>query len=239
MVNMNRQLLEIMSWRALTEIVRRHPARLRIAEAHPAGGFYDSLELFDAPPGGQSRHLLTLNRPGSAHICAGIQHRQAQSDHWTTFYQDYLEAEEPLQIIDRLTDLLGLPPVSPLPASTPLTLVYRLIAALLTHAALGRVAWQCRSGYQDGPYGSGIAEHWFGVIPAAAERLYERRQDDLFGEPARRFWFLLRAGEPVICLETTGLAWDRHGQAHQLMARYARDRRIWPLVVAVAGDLLP
>lgn len=238
-VNMNRQLLEIMSWRALTEIVRRRPDRMRIAEAHPAGGFYDSLELFDAPRGGQGRRLLTLNRPGSAHIWSGAEHGQARPHSWTSFYQDYLEAEEPRHIVDRLAALVGLPQVSVLPASTPSTLAFRLIAALLAHAAFGRVRWRCRSGYRDDPYAPGIAERWFATFPAAAERLHKRRPDDLFGEPARRFWFLLRAAEPVICLETTGWAWDRHGQPHELLACYERERRIWPPIVAVAGDLLP
>ena len=62
--------------------------------------------------------------------------------------------------------------------------------------------------------------------------------EDVLGEPAYRFWFLLRGEEPLLCMETTGRGWRRAGQHFDLWAEYRRTQRIWPVIVRVAGELL-
>ena len=77
------------------------------------------------------------------------------------------------------------------------------------------------------------------MFPGAAEGLADHLPGDFLGEPAYRFWFLCNAEEPGLCLETTGTAWDLEGGEFDLMKLYRVQRRIWPVVTFVAGDLLP
>jgi hypothetical protein len=57
-MKINKQLMEIASWRLLTEMVRRSPD-LRIYELHPGGGQYDCLAK-DAKPLIYSREISTF-----------------------------------------------------------------------------------------------------------------------------------------------------------------------------------
>jgi hypothetical protein len=41
----NRQLIEIASWRLISDICRRYPETFTIIETHPGGGLYDCLSL--------------------------------------------------------------------------------------------------------------------------------------------------------------------------------------------------
>ena len=41
----NKQLIEIASWRIVSELYRRHPGKFKIIETHPGGGQYDCLSL--------------------------------------------------------------------------------------------------------------------------------------------------------------------------------------------------
>ena len=53
------------------------------------------------------------------------------------------------------------------------------------------------------------------------------------------YWFLLREHEPQLCLRTDGWVGDRAGSWHDLQLQYGISRRIWPLIMSVAGSLLP
>ena len=180
---------------------------------------------------------VDLNRAGSAHV-----HLDSDAiDSWGSFWQDLHRAERPKSIVDALADRARLPRVHSLPPSTPAVLVYRTIAALLSQAAFGQQLWSCRNGYEDtSGYGGGVCSFWFEPFPAAGRRLKVSMPRDLLGQSAYRFWFLLRGQEPVLCLETTDLAWTLDGQEFQVPELYKRaGRRVWPVVFALAGHLLP
>src|SRR5664279_2040863 len=46
--------------------------------------------------------------------------------------------------------------------------------------------------------------HWTDSFPTAAQSIDVVRSDDLLGNPAYRYWALLRGGEPVAILDTDG-----------------------------------
>lgn len=62
-MEISQQLKEILSWRLVSETVRRAPNRLRIYELHPGGGQYDCLSLNTIDGIG----IADLNRAGMFH----------------------------------------------------------------------------------------------------------------------------------------------------------------------------
>ncbi|MCC6630402.1 MAG: hypothetical protein IT340_23740 [Chloroflexi bacterium] len=228
------QLIEIASWRVATELVRRRPADLQIVETHPGGGQYDGLSIMTGDPA-HPTHLIDLNRVGSAHVFGDSPAR------YPDFWEECCATDDLRPLVDRLATAAGLGAGQSVPPSTPRSVSYRCIAALLAQAAFGRVQWTCRSGAVDsaGFVVEPVQRAWFARFDGAAARLVIHDHADLVRQPAYRFWFLLRDNEPVLCLETTGRAWDRHGHEHRLDALYRQGRRLWPVIVAVAGDLLP
>ena len=228
----SRQLLEVASWRLVAELVRRHPA-LRVIETHPGGGMYDCLQVLLDPHSNDDRPAIVLNRAGSVHVLGGD---TAADAYWETFWADYLSADDPRRVLDRLCGLAGLPPVRRLPPSSDATVVYSFIAAFLSSAVFGRDRWECRNGSCDSSLGSELSTA-FAAFPAARARLLERRPGDILDQPAYRFWFLIDDA-PQLCLETCGQAWDREGNEFDLGALYRTRRRLWPLVNFVARDLL-
>ena len=53
------------------------------------------------------------------------------------------------------------------------------------------------------------------------------------------FWFLLKNETPVLCLDTSGMAYRTDGTSYDVGRMYKGKRRIWPLIFEVAGDVLP
>lgn len=233
-MELSRQLLEAMSWRLVSEMARRYP-EVKVIETHPGGGLYDCLDLRFAGDHSLAHPSIALNREGSAHFFDSDGYLQS----WDSFWDDYLAAADPKAIIDRVCERASLPTHEELPASTPPVVTYRFIAAFLAHALLGRRRWECRNGYFDSSGAESGRNSWFDSFAAAAHLVDVRLPDDLLGNSAYRFWFLLLEGRPQLCLETTGMAWDLEGTEFDLMRLYRVRHRIWPVVSFVGGDLLP
>ena len=230
----NPQLIEVASWKLLSELQRRFPRELTIIETHPGGGLYDCLSVYDS----RARHIADLNRKGRLHVFEASGRCQAATrpiDIWT----EMIDETDPKDVLDRVCSLLGLAKPKRLPPSSPATLVYRFISTFLTHSVFGRDHWECRNGMCDtSGYGGGVVS-WFDRFPQTGERLRTSLPDDLADRPAYRFWFVLQNGKPTMCLETTGHAWCGQGAPFDLVTMYKRQRRIWPLVAKIAGHLLP
>ncbi len=226
---MNTQLNEIASWRIVCELFRRFPGKFQVIETHPGGGMYDCLSIFC-----NSRHVADFNRAGSFHVFDS-KGGQPPIDIWRSL------AEENIQdVLDQVCRSLNLQSPTKLPPSTPEVIVYRLIAAFLGHSAFGKESWECRNGYFDtaGMEESGVNPA-FNLFPHAKERIRVTLSSDLFQTPAYRFWFIKKNGKPVICLETTGAAWNSEGLSFDINSLYKKEKRIWPVVWTVAGNLLP
>lgn len=225
---MNRQLSEIARWRLVSEICRRYPNRLRVAETHLSSQQpYDCLALYDDS---QQQIKAHFDREGGLTM---PQANQSVRQEWSHFLED------PKWMRNHICDQLGLPKVHKTPSSTPRVLVYRFIATFLTHATLGIHPWECRGSVLDpAGYGGGMVKD-FDAFPGALHRLKIRIDQDRL-DPAHRFWFIRKNGFPLVCLETTGLVWMHAAPlAMDLMDLYNKNNRnIWSTVVSTAGFLM-
>ncbi len=134
--------------------------------------------------------------------------------------------------------MFGLPVVSEFPPSTPSSLVYGVIWTFLMHCAYDVHAWECRNGYRDSSEYCGVAD-FFSQFPQAQERLKIALADDILRQPAYRFWFLLKAGSPIMCLETVGTVWMKDGTVINLVDLHPKRQGMWEVVLEFAWDYLP
>lgn len=225
----DRSLIEAASWRLASELMRRHPNGVRLFRGHPGGGQYDVLWMIGIPEPGVD---VRLNRTGTIQV-----HGRADGGRelaWQpTEWSDYLSAD-PKGFIERLERAAGWPAPSQVPPSTPITLTYRVLAALAgfgsktVHPIWIEQGYIDSSGYGGGPNGT-LREF---TIP---DHLTSARPDDFFGEPGYRFWIPVRDNKPLAAIEqTSATAWFLDGAAPlDLMAAY-RSLAKEPALVAAA-----
>jgi hypothetical protein len=226
---LNSQEIEIISWRMATELQRRSPSDLSIAEMHPGGGMYDCLALEKI--NGES--IAFINREGSFQSWGHNGGRIEQEDLWIS---ENTHGPQLLAVVDKMCELIGLRVPKQLPPTTPESLVYRFIAAFLTHAYGGLSHWECRGGFKDtSGYDGGWRESWFEPFPTAQQPLASARRNGYLYS----FWILLENEKPMLCLETCGIAHRRDGTKVDLMPIYKAQRRIWPVIAKVALEILP
>ena len=213
--------IEVASWALVSELVRRAPQRLRVMETHPGGGMYDCLAVLDG-----LHHVSDLNRNGSLHIRGWLDGHPGESvtmDVWPRL----AAGENPRSILDEWCRYLHLAVPVPLPAGTPASLTYRMIAACCKQTIFDGWTWRCVNGFLDtSGWGGGVRDKLFARFPDAQARLRTAIPGDVLQQPAYRFWFLERDGEPRVCLETTGTAWLPDGSSLDLVAEYRRHRNV-------------
>jgi hypothetical protein len=230
---MSRQLREIASWKLVSEFLRRHPNEFRLIETHPGGGLYDCLTLVD--PAGLP--VAEFNREGDLQIWRSSEGRR-DSPKSLDVWGHLSVADDPKEVLDLLSREIGVAVPSRLPRTGRPVLVYRFVAALLSQSVFGRAGWECRNGFFDSSGEECGVRPYFDSYPAARQRLGKPHQGDIAGQPAFRFWFVIRDDEPLVCLETTGHAWLADGLAFDLTHLYEQEHRVWPVVQAVAGRFL-
>ena len=239
----SRKLIEAMSWRIASTLLRRHPELLRLVETHPGGGTYDCLSLYNRVDNDLGD--LHLNRGGSATVFRKFD-ETSDPDHmsqWRTIWPEAAVADDLRLVVEELERLCGLPWVHKLPRSTAEVLTFRIVSAFLTANAFSSADWECRMGYTDtsGPLCGGVRREFFEPFPELQKRLSVQEPEDFMDEPAYRFWFLLRDDEPQLGLEaSTGSVETLDGARYDLMDLYrSSNRSAWPLVWEVAGNLFP
>lgn len=195
----DRSVIEAASWRLASELMRRHPKGSRLTRSHFSTGQNDVLWIqTDTDP----RVDLRLNRDGTIQVHGRLDGKPIEWE--PTTWIEYLAAD-PREFLERLEGAAGWPAPRQVPASTPETLTYRVLAAL---AAIGTKTINpiiVRQGYIDSDYGgpNGHLERF--RLP---EELTRRRDSDLMGEPGYRFWIPVRGEEPLMTIEqSTATAW--------------------------------
>ena len=225
------QLKEIAAWRLMSEIIRRFPEHFRLIRTHPGGGQYDCIDLVDR----KQEIVVSFNINGSLHIRG----KGESKTNWDSNPEITL-LHDPKEMLDQLCKVIDMKPPKKLPSSTPKVISYRFISTFLSPAIYGREQWKCDNGYLDtSGYGGGTREKWFDLFPQARKRLRVSFDDDILGEASYRFWFMLKDGQPQFCLEDTGMLYRFDGSVINLADVYAKDRRIWPVVVDSVGDVMP
>ena len=235
----SRQLEEVLSWRFVNEFWRRFPNKFTLIEAHPCSGQYDCLVLLTK--GTSPQFAIDVNRGGgSVHVhknAFGLGDDLILLSDW----KGRMLAPKPEMFLDEVGQEARLVPPKKLPVSTPETIVYRFIADYLTHSVGRLERWECRNGYVDtsGYGGGGKRDHLFNKFPGLRKEESLRHTKLRLEEYAYNFWFLLKNDDPIICLDTTGMAYRTDGRYYDLRQLYKDERRLWPLITEVAGDVLP
>ncbi|MDF3129447.1 hypothetical protein P0Y35_09605 [Kiritimatiellaeota bacterium B1221] len=143
-------------------------------------------------------------------------------------------------VLDEVAEQARITPPAKLPPSTPTTLIYRYISEFLTHLIGRQEKWECRNGFADSSgYGGGVRGELFEQFPTVQREETQSRNTAVFGEPAYHFWFLIKDGDPVICLHTGGQVFLKSGERHDLAKLYENEKRIWPMLHKTASDFLP
>jgi hypothetical protein len=214
-------VLEAASWRLASELTRRHPQRLRIIRGHPGGGQNDVLGIMALD--GSSGQIL-LNRVGSIQIHARFDGREPD---WPPTGWDEQLAADPREFLHRLEAAAGLPAPSSVPAATPRTLTFRVLASIAATAFKTPQPIDIEMGWIDTSGGGGGHNTALELFTAIPDELLARRDDDYFDQPGYRFWVLKRGDETILCFEhETGSAWTRHHDVtFDLMTLYEESRR--------------
>jgi len=161
---MNRQLIEVASWRLVSEIIRRYPEKYTVIQTYPGGGMYDCLSLYTKK---DHLHIADLNREGSFHVF--LEGAKSSFDIWQMMFNTHDLKKD---ILNRVSEALRMPVPAKLPPSTPEILCYRFIATFLSHTAFTRDNWRCRNGFFDSsaPYECGGEIKDFEKFPGAIDR---------------------------------------------------------------------
>lgn len=217
----DQSVLEAASWRLASELVRRHPRTTRVLHTRPGGGQYDCLTITTPQAIGGT---IQLNRIGTIQVHERFDGQPVGG--WEpTDWDEYLRAD-PRAFLDRLERAAGLPRPAHVPPSDPMTLTYRVLAALTATATKSVHPIEIQPGYFDtAGYGGGANEALdsFSAIP---EDLRRRQDGDLFGEPGYRFWVVSRDRAPILAFEQDeGMAWTPHREGgFDLMGLYDLNR---------------
>jgi hypothetical protein len=214
-------VIEAASWRLASELVRRHPERLRLIRGHPKSGSSDMLWLFalDGTPG-----EIALNRIGAIHVPARFDGRPSE---WKPVdWQEQLLAD-PREFLHRIEAAAGLPAPPKVPPTTPRSLTLRVLAAIAATAFKTPKPIDIEMGFIDTAGYGGGPNAKLQLFTGIDRQLLAARDDDFYGEPGYRFWVVNQAGEPVLCFEhESASAWTRHTEStYDLMSLYDESRR--------------
>lgn len=226
-VQLSDSIREVVSWRLMAELMRRHPQVGTLIETHPGGGQYDCLTIFRE---GQS--IASLNRSGDFTPFHRFEEQVSGDQIWLPCVTEDGFAN----VLNKLSSALGLAVPKQLPETSPEVLVYRVIAGLLACSFLDKTPLGCRNGQLDSSGGENNRDRdvWFESFPSAcAERERLTRSESPFGNPNYRFWFLLRQNRPVFCLSTTGISHATGGLTTHLADLYKKRRRIEDVIGVV------
>jgi hypothetical protein len=208
------------AWFIASELIRRHP-KLKLIETHPHWGVHDCLTVC-AVDGPHPEAIIELARSKFIWVRAAADQDRAHIEWLDTLKVEASTGkDDPQHAIKRIEKLAGLVPPAKTPASIPSTLTYRTAAGILASLVNDKHRWDVRNEFFDGDDSTLGSErrHWTDAFPSAASAIEQRRPDDLLGNPAYRYWALLRADAPVAILDTDGLV-HLHNATHSLPELY-------------------
>ena len=237
-VNQSRKLEEIMSWRLMTELWRRSPKQFDLIEAHPCTGQYDCLVLMTK--GENPTFGIDVNREGgSVHV-----HKNAFGSNGMPMYSDWLSRMldgDSVRLLDEICKEARIDVPSKLSPSTPATITYRYIADFLSHSINRKETWYCLNGYCDssGMLGCYVRKELFDKFPGLQSRRVIEECQERQGVYEYSYWFLIKDGEPELCLDVNGRLFKKNGEIHNLYELYHKQKRIWTVICETGGDILP
>ena len=223
-------VIEAASWRLASELMRRHPRGARLFIGYPGMGQYDLLWIRSE---GDPVVEITLNRVGRIKVESRGDGRPVE---WEPAYWIEYLSSAPRQFLERLEAAAAWPAPNQVPASTPETLTYRVLAALAAIGTKAIAPIRIVQGFIDSSgYGGGRNEDLDRFqLPTD---MTARREDDLLGEAGYRFWLPMRNHQPLMAIEqSSATAWfigsDRPMNLQELYRSSAKEPAL------VAAELL-
>lgn len=219
-------VIEATSWRLASELVRRHPQRLRVTRQFPGGGQNDCLCIWPSTEGPGD---VRLNRSGTISVQAPFD--GSTSDVYAKTWTDHL-AQDPREALQELEEAAGLKPPVSVPPSTPMTLTLRVLAAIAASAYRTVHPVEIEHGVIEGET-NGDA---FAAFPGIHDDL-QTSSSAWHGHHGYRYWFVLRDAVPVLAFEQSeGHVWTSKNKARvNLLDGYRSGDRS---ALALATDLV-
>lgn len=213
------------SWWIGSELCRRH-SQLRLYEMHPGGGQYDVLRVFPLRSRRAPDDVVDMNRAGRIHL-----HLDAfQPVAWA----EVLAADSPHDIVKRVEVARGWGSVGGADESTPTSVTYRLIAALLRARVDDRATWDVRMELVDSSGSYSDSNGFLDAFPLDGPSLVASAGDRLsLTGPKEHFWALLRDAEPLALFDDVGRVYARDGSTLDVFAVYKRRRKLQDVLTAV------
>lgn len=234
------RILGVQSWFIASELIRRHP-KLKLIQTYPHWGVHDCLSICDVASQSPTI-LIELARTKFIWVRSAAD-QDASHIEWieTLRVQSSANADDPHSVLKRIEALAGLHAPSRTPVSTPAVLTHRVSARTLSLLMNDRSRWDVQNEFydaDDSTMGS-ARRHWTDSFPTAARSIEDVRSDDLLGNPAYRYWALLRDGAPVAILDTDGTVHLKR-ETHSLLDLYrGMNRSLTRVIAAALGSVLP
>ena len=225
-VNINPQIKEVITWKLISQLVRRYPDQFKFIETHPCSGMYDCISIYSLT----GEKIADFNRNGSLHIFQGSDTKMSINI-WQMLVVDNF-----LHSLDQFCRSLGLKIPKHRPASTPSVVTYRFMSACLSFSSFGYNHYKWVNGMTDtSGFGGGVRKDFskFKNASKYLTKLPENRSRDAKtfpGHPAYDFWFLLMNDKPILCVHTEGTIF-RNDDQKNLVKMYNKHKRLFPLVV--------
>ena len=180
-----RRLKESLSWEVASEVVRRHPGQLMLAELQPGGGQYDCLSILRIDR--QDAETVHLNRNPKGHLNVPMRDSFDVRPNWT----QVLLAENRPELIQIIERQLLLQSPSHTPETTSKSIGYRLLSSLISSHVHNKTNLFATHGWYDGELGErNAAMDHFDALPMTIESGLNNSESALFNSPAANFWFL-------------------------------------------------
>lgn len=238
-----RQVQLAVTWRIIAEVYRRHGMKygLRVVEVHPGGGQYDCIEI-RAPRNGDpfgmgvcdfhipAQHVHFFEPVAGPKLSGAGLRWSEPADYVLAF----LEADDPKQIVDQISEMMGLPSNPKdkmLPPTLPPVLAVRAVAGLLERNSLSRVCIDTRCGWHDSSgYDGSYVKPWVERVPHVWQKIQSG------GDPIRlsaRLWEMRRVDRErgVIMDFATCTAYGPRGEMKDLWKLYTdHGRKMTPVI---------
>ena len=210
-----------LAWDVAAVLIRRHPGRLWVVEAHPAPT-YDCLSILDVPPrAAEPSFLVHLNLEG--HLTTMYDARMADPERRFNWFEVLHAPDRTEYVIKQLEGATGLRRLSSNPQLSRRSIGPAVLACLAAESCSGPVTWALRAGFGFDSDFEPFRVELFEQFPQLPT--WELRNGDL--PAACRFWFVLTPGDvPVLAIDTErGIAHQLHGGSIQLHDAYLAERR--------------
>jgi len=229
-------LRQALAWWVGAELVRRHPATIRLIEVFPHQ-YGSALTVWDTSqgedPSGRALAFLTVGE--SFHITPLVEPALEGRLNWMDVL---LAPNRRFDVVERLEGQLRLTPPAATPSTTAASIGPRVIAAFLQRTALERNRWVVTNGAFEEDDGTGTRHVLFDLMPeVAADRDRHQPGRHPLDLVETRYWFLGpikddEAGLPVRAVDTTdGRIW-LDGRCVSLMDEFQRHGRNLDRVVS-------